>query len=128
MARALRPGGIYVLNLIDQLPDADFLAAYVRTAQHAFPHVYVLTDNLMADTSLRTTFVVLSSDEPVDFESLHTPIALELGRTVEFHVLAEDRVAELVGRDDFLLTDDYVPVDNLLVPLITSRTTSTAGS
>ncbi|MDP6348502.1 MAG: fused MFS/spermidine synthase [Chloroflexota bacterium] len=127
VVRALRPGGIYVMNLIDRFPDANFLAAYVRTAREAFAHVYVLTDNFMSDTSLRTTFVVLSSDEPVNFEALYTPIALELGRSVEFHVLADDRVAELVGRDDFLLTDDYVPVDNLLAPLITSRTTSQAG-
>ena len=124
VARALRPGGIYVMNLIDRFPESDFLSAYLRTIRRTFDNVYLLTDNLIGESSIRTTFVIVASDRPIDFSLLRALTPVHLGRPAEFHLFPEDRFQELVARDDFLLTDDYVPVDNLLAPLITSRSAS----
>ena len=124
VARALRPGGIYVMNLIDRFPDSDFLAAYLRTIRESFDNVYLLTDNPLGGPSARTTFVVVSSDQPVDFAALPLLVVSRLGRPFTFYLFPEDRVKDLLDRDDFLLTDDYVPVDNLLAPLIAHRNSS----
>ncbi len=121
VARALRPGGIYVMNLIDRFPESDFLAAYLRTIRRSFDNVYLLADNPLEGSSARTTFVVVSSDRPIDFSVLPALAVARLGRPSTFYLFPDDRLQALLDRDHFLLTDDYVPVDNLLAPLIVSR-------
>ena len=121
VARYLRPGGLYIMNLIDRFPESDFLAAYLRTIRRSFDNVYLLADNPLAGTSVRTTFVVVSSDQPIDFAALPNLTLLGLGRPSTFYLFPDDRLEAVISRDDFLLTDDYVPVDNLLAPLISPR-------
>ncbi len=121
VARSLHPGGIYIINLIDRFPESDFLAAYLRTIRRSFDNVYLLADNSLAGSSARTTFVVVSSDQPIDFAAIPTLTVLGLGRPSTLYLFPNDRLETVLSRDDFLLTDDYVPVDNLLAPLIASR-------
>lgn len=121
VARSLRPGGIYIMNLIDRFPESDFLAAYLRTIRRSFDNVYLLAGNSLAGLSARTTFVVVSSDRPIDFAALPDLTLLGLGRPSTFYLFPDDRLETVINRDDFLLTDDYVPVDNLLAPLIVTR-------
>jgi spermidine synthase len=121
VARALRPGGIYVLNLIDRFPESDFLAACLRTIRRSFDNVYLLADNSLAGSSARTTFVVVSSDRPIDFAAIPALTVLGLGRPSTFYLFPDDRLETVINRGDFLLTDDYAPIDNLLAPLIVPR-------
>lgn len=124
VARAIRPGGVYVVNLIDRFPDSDFLAAYLRTIKKSFKNVYLLTNHPIGASSVRTTFVVLSSDQPINFEILETLVMNSFSRAPNYYLFPKDRIDALLALDEFLLTDDYVPVDNLLAPLVTSRRVS----
>ncbi len=96
--RVLRPGGIYVLNVIDG-PAQNFLAAQARTIGETFEHVAVVLGPSAADGRLGNS-VVVASGEP--FEHLDA----DGGRIVD----------DLDGFVDGapVLTDDFAPVDQLL--------------
>ncbi|MFM7199635.1 MAG: fused MFS/spermidine synthase [Myxococcota bacterium] len=63
--KLLKPGGVFVANLIDRYGKSRFLSAYLTTLQALYQHVYVVVDR---DRSLhygRETFVILATDQPV---------------------------------------------------------------
>ncbi len=119
--RALKPGGVYVMNLIDTFGRGEFLRAYVRTARQTFANVYLVTESDLNPTQGRSTFVIAMSDEPVDFDSLPELTRTNLGRDSIARLYPATSLQEYLdaGRD-FILTDDYVPVDNLLSHLLDS--------
>jgi SAM-dependent methyltransferase len=96
--RVLRPGGVYVLNVIDG-PAQDFLAAQARTIAETLQHVAVVLGPAAAEGRLGNS-VIVASDEP--FADLDA----DGGRLVD----------DLDGflADAPLLTDVFAPVDQLL--------------
>ena len=119
--RALKPGGIYVMNLIDTFGRGEFLRAYIRTARQSFENVYLITESDLNPTQGRSTFVIAMSDKPVDFDSVPALTRTNLGRDSIARLYPAASLQEYLdaGRD-FILTDDYVPVDNLLSHLLDS--------
>jgi len=107
--RVLRPGGIYVANLIDY-PPFRFVRAELVTLREVFDHVAVV--------ALATSFagveggnvVLVASDEPIDGERLAAEIALRAGDEV---VLVDDEALTFAG-DAPVLRDDQAPVDQWL--------------
>ncbi len=104
--RVLRPGGIYVANIIDG-PTQSFLRAEAATMRTAMPYVAV-----MQGPSLLGGFVgnavAVSSTEPID------TAAWDATRRTR-----GDEGAVVDDIDDYLddatvLTDDYAPVDQLI--------------
>jgi spermidine synthase len=103
----LRPGGQYVINIIDGGQRGHFFRAYVRTLQQVFQYVVVIPSGNAWRETARTTFVVVASDQPADLSAL----------TVDTP-LTPEALAEYMNLDKpLVLTDDYVPVDNLLAPV-----------
>jgi spermidine synthase len=102
VARVLRPRGIYALNVIDGAGLA-FLRAETATVAAIFPNVVVILSEGAAD-GRRGNSVIVASDRAFD-ASRFDP---EAGRVV-------DDIDEFVG-DATMLTDDFAPVDQLLVP------------
>lgn len=98
IGRVLRPGGIYVLNVIDG-PAQDFLAAQARTIGQTFEHVAVVLGPAAAEWRLGNA-VIVASDDPFD------DLDADGGRIV-------DDLDGFVG-DAAILTDDFAPVDQLL--------------
>ena len=96
--RVLRPGGFYVLNVIDG-PAQDFLAAQARTIGETFEHMAVVLGPAAADGRLGNS-VIVASDEPFD------DLDPDGGRIVDDLDGFVDNAA--------LLTDDFAPVDQLL--------------
>jgi SAM-dependent methyltransferase len=96
--RVLRPGGIYVLNVIDG-PAQDFLAAQARTIGETFDHVAVVLGPAAAERRLGNSVIVASAEPFVDLDA-------DGGRIVD----------DLDGFVDGapVLTDDFAPVDQLL--------------
>jgi spermidine synthase len=104
----LREDGVYLANIVDGGRHGHFLRAFVRTLQQVFPHVYVVPSQLGWETSIRSTFVVVASKQPMDLHSLdmeHRPVT------------SEELAAYLAQEPPLILTDDFVPVDNLLLPV-----------
>ena len=101
----LKPGGLYLVNLIDGV-DYDFLRSYFDTLRKTFPQV-----RLMATPGGRpgqqNTFVLVASTQPPPRT-----------RTMA----TSSQVAALFSRaDSITLTDDHVPVDQLLAPVFRKR-------
>jgi spermidine synthase len=120
----LADGGLYMVNLIDG-PRRDFLRSYANTLRQTFKHVYVVPAVRSWRESPRVTFVLISTNSPLDlpaFDSIDagdgTPYLAEqvLSQSETDALLAEGRAV--------LLTDQYAPVDQMLAPVVRDEVTS----
>lgn len=101
--------GIYMVNIIDGR-QGHFLRAYVRTLQQTFQHVYVAPTIGQLEASSRQTLVIVASRVSLDDRISRSPL--------DERFLPETEVtAYLQENPPVFLTDDYVPVDNLLAPV-----------
>jgi len=109
--RALRPDGVYALNVIDY-PPGDFARAEIATVMSVFDHVAVIGTAGAVDMSVGGNYVILAAAQELPL----TEIAGRLDqRGSLLQILAGDELAQLVA-DSPVLTDDYAPVDQLLTP------------
>jgi spermidine synthase len=108
-AARLRPGGFYVLNLIDYPPLA-FARAQTATLAEVFDHVIVIAppDYLAGDRG--GNFVIVASDGPIDIASLDSALA---ARGSTGASLSGSDIAHFVD-GAVVLTDDHAPVDQLI--------------
>ncbi|GAA3735910.1 spermidine synthase [Spinactinospora alkalitolerans] len=112
--RVLRPGGVYVANIIDRGP-RDFLAAEVATLATVFDHVRVIGHRDGFGSPAGGNHVIVAADDPIETGALERAVAdaEEPGRLVEAGLLRH------WIRDGMVLTDDHAPVDQLLTPYLT---------
>ena len=113
--RVLRPGGRYVMNLIDG-PDLSFVRAEARTLATRFEHVAVIARAgsfaaLEGGSTGGGNVVIVASHEPIDTADLAARTARAGDRTRV--VAGEPDLARFIG-DAPLLNDDYAPVDQLI--------------
>jgi spermidine synthase len=104
----LRDDGLYVVNIIDGGQRGHFMRAYVRTLQQVFRHVAVIPSGPDWKSPSRTTFVIVASQQPYNLGNM----------VLKDAVLTEAELAQYMSLDQpLVLTDDHVPVDNLLAPV-----------
>lgn len=108
VAGTLRDGGLYVVNIVDGGRRGHFLRAYVRTLRQVFAHVVVIPSSAAWRNSSRMTFVIVASQEPLQLDHLS-----QASQPLNDEVLEE----YLAMEPPLILTDDHVPVDNLLAPV-----------
>jgi MFS family permease len=109
IAFRLRPGGIYVANIIDY-PALDFVRRELASMLEVFDHVAVLAPATYLGGTSGGNFVVVGSDLPLDLFGIAAETAARGG--VESALEGPDLVA-FVG-DAPALVDDFAPVDQLL--------------
>lgn len=110
--RVLRPGGMYVMNLIDY-PPLGFVRAEAATARGAFEHLAIISGATTLDGESGGNVVLVASDTPLDVAAVAAHIDA-WGGGGETEVLADPaEVAAFIG-DATILTDDFAPVDQLL--------------
>ncbi|MFO7917575.1 MAG: fused MFS/spermidine synthase [Anaerolineae bacterium] len=115
--RVLREDGLYMANIIDGGPYGHFFRAFVGTLQRVFPHIVVIPSSPSWQQDVRTTFVVLASHHPVDLSAV----------SGDYAPLSEEELRAYMQREPYvLLTDDYVPVDNLMAPVVDASFRGTA--
>ena len=104
LARHMRSDGLYLMNVIDAEHN-DFLRSVVRTLGETFPFVTVLAaPGTWPPTTTRETSVVVAAK--------HAP-----ARPLPGAVSQAELEAFVSGGHSVLLTDDHVPVDQLLAPV-----------
>ena len=118
--RLLTDDGVYVMNVVDKYLSGEFLRAIVVTLQATFPHVYLLVDGdaeqLMRDD--RYTFVVAGTMSPLSYSDVYFATHKAGRGDPELVIMPQSELDEWLSRKrNVLLTDDYVPVDNMLAPL-----------
>jgi MFS family permease len=107
IARHLRPDGVYMLNIIDGVHN-DFLRSEIRTLRNSFPYVAVLTTpDDWPPREERLTFVIVAA--------LHAPAS-----PIQSAVSESEIDAFMKSGRSVLLTDDFVPVDQLLAPVFSA--------
>ena len=120
----LKDDGIYVMNVIDKLHSGRFLRAIAHTLEQTFEFVYLMNDNPDWSNDDRYTFVVVASDTPISLSDIEEAnasagrLSIEFIQTHSTHIMSSEAYnAWINDKDNILLTDDFVPVDNLLAPL-----------
>jgi spermidine synthase len=105
LARHLNPDGLYLVNVVDSVR-YDFLRTFVGTLKLTFPHVGVLSSSSWPPAGGRDTFVVAASRDPL---------------TVSPSMISQHALDDFLARPWTPLTDDRVPVDQLLAPVFRQR-------
>jgi predicted membrane-bound spermidine synthase len=119
VAGRLKPGGVYLVNVIDDFDSGLLLGAFVNTLERVFGHVYVFCTQKSGVSDRRDTFVLAASNVELDTRGF------EAGHATSFEgsLLTDANLAELSrkarGR---VLTDDNAPVENLIAPVVRERT------
>ena len=101
--------GIYLVNIIDGR-QGDFLRAYVNTMRQVFPYVYVSPVGSEIGKGNRLTYVVVGSQRSLDELMAEQPLK-------KLFISQQDLDNYLQQGTVITLTDDFVPVDNLLAPV-----------
>jgi len=112
IAARMRPGGLYTLNVVDAAEAPRFLFSMVRTLRTAFATVEVWGDRDQLAAGGHTTFLVVASDQPTANDRLTSPHdpARRWLRWPE-----DDLRGRIEASAAPLLTDDYAPVDRLMI-------------
>ncbi|MDP8974983.1 MAG: fused MFS/spermidine synthase [Actinomycetota bacterium] len=105
----LRPGGIYILNLIDY-PPMRFARAETATLLEVFDHVAVIAPPALLINQQGGNVVVAASDTPLPAQAITAHIAARGGK----EELLTGAAANGFAKDAPVLTDDHAPVDQWL--------------
>jgi spermidine synthase len=112
VARVLRPGGVYAINVIDH-PPLGFARAELATLRAVFEHVAVVAPAERLAGEEGGNFVVLGSDTPLPVAEIAERNA---ARGDDDQVLVDPvEIDRWIGGAD-VLTDEHAPVDQLLTP------------
>ncbi|MDQ3714976.1 MAG: fused MFS/spermidine synthase [Actinomycetota bacterium] len=112
ITRALVPGGLYALNIIDHDP-LDFARAEIATVAAIFDHLLVISPTGDLQGARGGNIVVLASDEPLDRVAIGAGL---LDRATPMSIVSQPQLDDFLGPDPLVLTDDFAPVDQLLTP------------
>jgi hypothetical protein len=107
--RVLAPDGLYLVNVIDHPPLA-FAKAEARTLAEEFPYVAMIARPAEFSGEKGGNFVLLGADRPIDAAAIRERLG---GRSM---LLADTAAVRDFAGAGPVLTDDYVPVDQLLTP------------
>ncbi|GAB2913849.1 hypothetical protein GCM10027047_09750 [Rhodococcus aerolatus] len=112
--RVLRPGGLYVLNVIDNDP-LDFLRAEVATVASVLPRTGVVARAAQLGPGGGGNAVVVARAGELDWSGL----AARAARREESPTVLDPAAAATLAAGAPVLTDDRAPVDQLLNPYST---------
>jgi len=114
IAQMLRDDGAYMIELIDIYDSGLFMGALINTLEQTFAHVYVVAEK--EPRRVRNTFVVIAAKREISFENLREQKPVQ---GLELWILDSSEIEELKQKPNgMVLTDDYAPVENLLVPVV----------
>jgi spermidine synthase len=124
LKRLLKPDGLYLANVIDNFKKGLFIPAYIRTLEEVFGKEQVNVVTASADLSDMgiSTYVVVASSKKLEQEDFTKGMRL-LGDTDVMGRFFPQSLLQtyLQEKNPVLLTDDYVPVDNLIAPIFEER-------
>ncbi len=119
----LKPDGVLMANVIDSFKKGAFMPSYIRTLEEVFGkgNVHLMTLTSDYDHIGISTCVVVASPLKLDVDDFVRAVKGKGGEMTS-HVMPQDRLQDyLKERYSVILTDDYVPVDNLIAPIFEER-------
>jgi spermidine synthase len=121
IAKRLKPNGIYLTNIIDKFDGGEFLKAEANALRAVFPHVYMFGRGDAFMPFDRNTYVLMASLQPLDRERFDAVTAQDDPSTRPTMLPDARMDAYLTSGRAITLTDDFVPVDQLLANLFIER-------
>jgi spermidine synthase len=119
----LKPDGMLMANVIDSFKKGAFMPSYARTLEEVFGkgNVHLVTLSSDYEKIGISTCVVVASPQKLDMDGFATTMKRN-GEELTSHVVPQEKLQEyLKERYSVILTDDYVPVDNLIAPIFEER-------
>ncbi len=123
MKGLLKPDGVLMANVIDSFKKGAFMPSYIRTLEEVFGkgNVHLITLSSDYDHIGISTFVVVASPQKLDMDDFVRTMK-KRGGEMTSHVMPQDQLQEYLNeRTWVILTDDYVPVDNLIALIFEER-------
>jgi spermidine synthase len=124
LRQLLKPGGMVISNVVDNLREGLFLPSYLKTMESVFGkgNVALLAVNRQYEDAGTGTFVVLAGATQAEIESLQAHFASAGKDRTSVSVVPLPVVSSATtGRPSMVLTDDHAPVDNLIAPVFEER-------
>ena len=124
LKRLMKPDGLLLTNVIDSFKQGAFLPSYVRTLEEVFGkgNVHLILPSSDYDALGIGTCVVVASPLKLDMNNFVRSVQKQKGNTMVSYVMPAHELQQyLKERSSVILTDDYVPVDNLLAPIFEER-------
>ena len=113
----LRPGGLYVVNVVEARREPPFLLSLVRTLDRRFASVELWLDSAaLGPGEARTTWVVVASDR--DGGAREIGARHGIPRTW-LRVPTDAMLGVLPRAEQVVLTDDHAPVARLMSHVVT---------
>jgi tetratricopeptide (TPR) repeat protein/MFS family permease len=114
IAKILTDDGVYMINVIDIFDSGRFLGALINTLEKTFPYVYVIGEYAVLPSN-RDTYVIVAAKYYFEPES----ILSRYNKILKLRYLSKSDINYLKERSGgVVLTDDYVPVENMLAPVV----------
>ena len=120
LKRLLKPDGLLLANVIDSFSKGAFLPSYTRTLEEVFGpgKVHLITLSQSGEYIGVSNSVVVASPRALDMDDFVKTVKAPGGGEMLSHVMTQGRLRQYLGeRFSVILTDDYVPVDNLIAPI-----------
>jgi len=114
----LKPGGVYVVNVISSIEGEKSLMfrSEYKTIKSVFRTVYVVPINPNDRTGVQNIILLATDENELSWNEWRERTASINGERVA--MWAENRLNESIVTSDVpLLTDDFSPVDNLMAPM-----------
>ena len=117
IAQILKDDGAYVLNVIDVYDSGQFLGSVINTLEQTFPDVQVLSE--IGPHRGRNTFVIVAAKKDINLEELIN----RCSDAIDIWYLNDTEINTLKRKSrGIVLTDNYVPTENMLVPVAQQST------
>ncbi|MEI9478716.1 MAG: fused MFS/spermidine synthase [Deltaproteobacteria bacterium] len=120
LKKLLKPDGLLLVNVIDSFNKGAFLPSYTRTLEEVFAKgkVHLITLSSSEGHIGVSNSVVMASPQALDVEDFTRSLKSTGNEETISHVMPPDRLQRYLNeRHSIILTDDYVPVDNLIAPV-----------
>jgi len=119
----LKPDGLFLANVIDSFKVGQFMPSYIRTLEEVFGkgnvHLLILSSDY--DHIGISTCVIVASPKKLDMNDFVRTVKRG-DKEMTSHVMPPQRLQQYLSeRYSVILTDDYVPVDNLIAPIFEER-------
>jgi hypothetical protein len=111
-------------NVIDSYQKGLFMPSYIRTLEEVFGkgNVHLVSHKPYNEATGISTRVIVASKRSMNINDFVSFISAQNGKKVMSNVMPQERLQEyLAQRPSVILTDDYVPVDNLIAPIFEER-------
>ena len=124
LKRLLKADGILMANVIDSFKVGLFMPSYIRTLEEVFGkgNVHLLTLTSDYDHIGISTNVIVASPKKLEMDDFVRAIKGKEEVEMTAYVMPPEQLQQyLRDHPSIILTDDHVPVDNLIAPIFEER-------